>query len=155
MKKKILFSLVLVVLLFSLAGVSAYHGNYGSDGTRFVFDFGRGDFYSQDYKYVDYYGIPIYKVYAPRSGRSDDFLEELNKRKAIRFAVNSFNNRYKINVGQSSGNSFCNGCSTNGVSSNWGNKPTYNFLADGRGAGNSYYYEPRYDSQLGYYNWRY
>ncbi len=38
----------------------------------------------------------------------------------------------------------------------WRSEPSYNYESFGRDSYNSrYYYQPRYDSSLGYYNWRY
>lgn len=159
MKKAILFGLALGILLFSINSVDAFHNGFdhSSHGTRIVLDFGRGDFYAQDYRYVDNRGIPLYRVYDSRSNSKQykDFWEQENKRRAVRFTVQSYNNRYGATAGQSSGNAFCHGCKNTGASSNWGNKPAYNWLADGPGTKKEYYYKQNFDHQTQTFNWRY
>jgi hypothetical protein len=146
-----------------MGSVSAYHIGYAhnSHGTRFVFGFD-GDFYTQDYRYVDYYGAPVYRVYGSRSdyGRhrfhdDDDFWREVNTRRAVRFLENSWYGRYRETAGQRSGDAFCQGCKTDGTNSNWGNKPAYDLIASGSGGNRDYYYRQNYDYGLQRFNWRF
>ena len=140
MNRKIMFGLaVLFLLAMSLSA---------DDGA-----------YYRDYRYVDYFGRPVYRAFGRRSDGSyhyryyDD--EEYEKIRAARFLKDSWYGRYDDTSGKSSGEAFCYGCKTNGNPSNWGNKQSYDLLSEGVGTEGDYYYKPRYDYQSQTWNWRF
>lgn len=154
MKNALKFMMLGVFVVLTSQFVSAYHNGYAhnSQGTRYVFGFD-GDFFAQDYRYVDYYGRPIFRVYENRRGNGE--LSNREKVRAVRFLEHSFNDRYAITSGKSSGDAFCQGCKIQNPSPfNFGNKPAFNLLASGNNQ-NNYYYKPVYDYNLGRFNWRF
>ena len=154
MKKQILFGIIAgIFLALALLNVSAYYSNtLPSHGTRYTFGFDE-DFSATNYRYVDYYGRPVYRIYEYNDRNDDGKLSRREKIRAVRFLERSFNNRYAISAGKSSGDAFCQGCKIQSSSAtNWGNKPAFNLLATGKD-GN--YYKPVYDYQQQKFNWRF
>ncbi len=114
-------------------------------------------YYTQPY----YYDTPYeYRYYSSHPQRyypfSNDYIEYLQKRRAVRFLEQSFNTRYDNVAGKTSGEAFYYNYDSEGKpSTNWRYKEAYDYRLDGRDSNDNYYYNPRYDSQSGNYNWRY
>lgn len=163
MKTKLLLGILALILSASLLqSVSAYHEN-NFYGTEYGYD---GGFYSNDYRYVDFYGYPQYRIYEDpffgnrynsynRYDRKD--LEwDFDRRRAVAWVLNSYDQRYRQSSGFSTGSVYCQNCVNDGGVSSFGNAIAYDYRFDGKGAyQDGYYYQPRFDPQLGYYNWKY
>ena len=167
MKKILLGIFALIFLASALSSVSAYYystdNNYcrydcvdsSPDGRLYVIDFHDG-IDSYRYRYVDHYGYPRYRAYY-----ADDFDFDIPDRykfnENVYFLDHSFNDRYDITSGKSSGEAFCPGCVDDYYKpSNWRYKQAYDFQRDANGGyGDKRYYAPRYDYKSGTYNWRY
>lgn len=151
--KKLLSILTIsaIFLVFALQTVSAYHNGYAHvpQGRRYVFGFD-GDAFYEDYRYVDYYGRPLFRVY--RSRHDDD---EISKREAIRFLRKSYEKRYDVTAGKTSNEAFCQTCKPSSNPTNWGNKKAYDWKVENTGDDVNYYYQPRFDPQTKTYNWRF
>ena len=151
MKKTTMFGIFAVLVLITmLQGVSAYHDYYG---TEFVADF-RDGFYARDYRYVDYYGYPSYRVYRYPYDNYKELKWKFEKRRAIAWVLNSYDERYRVADGRESKDVFCKNCVTDGRASSFGNKPSYDYRFDNTND-NNFYYDAEFDPQLGYYNWRF
>jgi hypothetical protein len=83
-----------------------------------------------------------------------DWLVEYRKVQAAKWVVNSYNARYDITSGKSSGDAFCQRCKIN-LQGYWGQKPAYNFRTHEYNSNDNYYYKPIRDSRTGIYNWRF
>lgn len=87
--------------------------------------------------------------------------EEFIRLRAVDEVERSFNDRYRLSYGRSSGDVHYYNRYTPDVestsASNWRYKEAYDPSIHGRGANNEnyYYYQPRYDYQKGEFNWRY
>jgi hypothetical protein len=158
-----------IILATALQTASAFTTN--PDGREYVIDLNRG-ISSSNYWYADYNGYPTYRVYGNdhpysynrhyyssnynHNDNNDGELSYWEKLQAARFVINSFNNRYDQTAGQSSGDAFCQGCKIASNSpTNWGNKPAYDFVADGPGTNKDYYYKATLDPKTQTYNWRF
>jgi len=146
-KWKLFTFATLVFLAASATFASAYINQ--PHGTKIVYGF-NGDFYSRDYRYVDYYGAPVLRVYTHSRFENDDFWEYVNKVRYANFVEDSFNDRYKLTAGTKSGDAFCNGCERSGSKTAWGEKKAFSIFDRNRN-----YYEPRYDYKLEKFNWRF
>lgn len=167
MKKMIAFGILLFALLVStLASVSAYHYNTDNnycrydcidrspDGTLYVVDFHGIDRYR--YRYVDYYGYPRYRVYYAKDFDDFDIPDRYKFNENIYFLDHSFNDRYDITRGKTSGQAFCPDCKDDHYDpSNWRYKQAYDLQKDAYGGYGDGYYTPRYNYKSGTYNWRY
>lgn len=82
---------------------------------------------------------------------------ERQKIKAVKWVLDSYNARYKLNDGKTSGEAFYYDIPQAGENvqgSNFRNKPAYDPLFDGVDPKNNYYYKPQVDSS-GAANWRF
>ena len=86
----------------------------------------------------------------------DGWREDYKRYQAVNYVVDSYNARYFANYGEKSKNVYCKGCETDSSSTSFGNREIYNPYVHGKGSyrtGN--YYDPEFDEEKGYWNWRY
>lgn len=167
MKNKVfllVFGMLGLVLMTS--GALAYYSyHYNAPHMAYYYDdfLGEGAFYYsiRPYQYYSGYYIHPYSsyYYAPYYYVGDlyygDWQEEHQIRRAVEFIDNSYNARYDDVAGRTSGEAFYYGSeSTIEPSTNFRNKYAYDYRVDSVDSKDGYY-KPEYDSQLGYYNWRY
>ncbi|MBU0760390.1 MAG: hypothetical protein KJ600_02690 [Nanoarchaeota archaeon] len=129
-----------------------------------------GGFYtSYEHKPSDYYDkYPTVYRKLKYSGTSEDpvvkwisngegWEEKVNRARAAVWMAESYDWRYNVAYGRSSGEVFHGDEKPAESSSNWRYKEAYTPWAHGPGTASykSYYYEPRYDSETQTFNWKY
>ncbi|MEK6854682.1 MAG: hypothetical protein AABX73_00490 [Nanoarchaeota archaeon] len=137
-----IFGILALIALLNLVSANHYVYRYHYDSPHLVYHYDNlhgGEFY---YSFDDY-----------RSHYRHD-RAYFQKMRAVRFIDSSYNDRYDIVAGKTTGKAF--GDDNKDTSaSNWRNKYAYDYRIDGVNPTYNYYYKPVYDSSLGYYNWRY
>jgi len=165
--KKAVICLVGLLVLFLLAGdVSAYiyRTGYESPFVSYHYDqYPRDAFtYINLHEFGDDYDdddICLWHSYGgarvERFNNCDDW--DFQKRVGAAWLDYSSNLRYAQTFGRSSGDAFYYhyGQNENLADSNWRFKEAYNPVMHGVDRDNDYYYKPRYDSDLGRWNWKY
>ena len=147
--KKIILSVFVLLALSALQSVDAY--------TYRTYSFGD---YDSSCKYWDY------NEFKWRTDRvcqwvenGDGWREEAQRYQAVVWQANSYDMRYNIQSGRSSGDAFYYryGDKSETKPSDWRYKTTFDPRVDNeyvKGYG-YYYYQPRYDYTSGTYNWRF
>ncbi|MFH1802481.1 MAG: hypothetical protein ABH864_03440 [archaeon] len=151
MKKALMFGIVAGILAFAfLQSVSAYSYQtyrYGGDYDRSCEYFDYGELEWKTNKVCEWVE------------NGDGWKEETIRARAVVWQSNSYDARYNIQSGRSSGDAFYYhyGDKSATSPSDWRYKTAYDPRADNtyvKGYG-YYYYQPRYDSQTGTFNWRF
>ena len=161
MRKAILVLGVAIILMLLIAGsVDAYTYRYRQPHNYYTSFSGDSDNY---FYYDNLYGGEIYLSLGDRNCYSchhnryyydDDYRERVIGRAALDWTFRSYDARYNLAYGKTTGEAFTPSLNENVPLSNWRNKYSYDYRLDGRGL-NENYYQPVFDSELGYYNWRY
>ncbi|MBU0907215.1 MAG: hypothetical protein KKE05_03605 [Nanoarchaeota archaeon] len=155
MKKIILAMCAGLLVLGFLQSASAYtytYGNYNSYGNR-------GD-YDSSCRYFDYGDLEWHTDRVCQWVEAGDgWKEETIRARAVVWQSNSYDNRYNIQFGRSSGDAFYYhyGDKSETSPSDWRYKTAFDPRVDNtyvKGYG-YYYYQPRYDYTTGAYNWRF
>src|SRR3989344_6042983 len=120
MKKAIIFALITAIILATALQIARAY-DFRPHGREYVIDFDDGISY-RDYRYIDYYGRPIYGVYYKDNYEDDEF-SYYEKLRAVRFLQSSFNYRYDLTAGKTSGEAFGGDNAPGQSYSNWRNKP--------------------------------
>jgi len=146
--------LIIALLLFSLAPASAYYSTYDpfyENSARFALDT-KYSYHINPPNFYSYYRDCTYcKPW------NDGWDEEIAESYALGWAINNYNKRYRAAAGKPSGDTFYQTVSDQKPTpqTNWRNKPAYDARKYTYKPYKDYYYEPTYDHNLGYYNWRY
>jgi hypothetical protein len=163
MTKKILMGIFAGILAMAfLQSASAY--SFQTNWETNSYNYGRYDYGNYDYdsscKYFDYGELKV------RTDRvcawvedGDGWREETIRARAVVWQADSYDARYNIQSGRSSGDAFYYhyGDKSETSPSDWRYKTAYDPRVDNEYVMgyNYYYYEPRYDSETKTYNWRF
>ncbi len=147
MKKAIILGLVVGFLALAFAGsadASHYGGTYYRGGSHFSYD------------YNSYYNDAVVCMsFHDNCGYESRRHENREKKRAVKWLVNSYDARYNYAGGWSSGAVFSpNQYDGERENSAWRFKPAYDYRDYQYVYGDNYYYEPRYNSEKGYWAWR-
>lgn len=151
-----------------------YDRGYGIDGARIRVDLHDGvsyDYYrylDKDPRYNPFYGYNYdyyynndFRYYPYRNynnyGWRFNIPDEYKYNKNVAFLADSFNNRYEITSGKTSGQAFCQGCKDKNYDpTNFRYRPAYDPAVDSFGGyGDDGYYAPKKSPITGAWNWNY